>query len=323
MKILKAGAPILFLLLVPPILIEVLSGNTPPTVIFQPLIFMVYLIVYGFPIILIADTITRWHLSLRGILILGYAYGLYNEAIIAKTVFAGHVLAPAYNGYGELFGLNFPWLFSILTFHAFLSVLFPILLAQEIFPKQLSAPFLSNKIRLTLLSITGILGYFLYIAPNTKFTPPFLYFWIFIGLIGLLIVLTKYTTQGGGLTKQYHTNLVGISPALWGFIAPALFLVTLHFIASYHAPVIYYFLFSTLFLIGYGLLIMKKYQQNTPHLLVLALGNYIGLALIGILFTGMQGKFDVIIWNTLSIVILITIIIRYRKKMTRASLQKP
>ena len=312
---LKACAPILFLLLVPPILIEVLSGNTPPTKIFQPVVFIIYLIVYGFPIILIADAIARWRLSLPGILILGYAYGLYNEAIVAKTVFAGHVLAPVYNGYGELFGLNFPWLFSILTFHALLSVLFPLLFAQELFPRRFSIPFLSNKVRLALLITTLILGYLLHIATNTQFTLPLIYYWIFMGLIGLLIVLTKYTSQGSGLTKQYHTKLIGISPALWGFIAPSLFLVTLHFIASYHLPVMYYFLFSTIFLIGYSLLFTKWYKHNTPHLIVLALGSYIGLALIGILFTGIQGKFDVIVWNTISIIVLITIIMRYKKKL--------
>lgn len=309
-------APYAFLLLAAPVLVEVLVGSTTPTSFFtNPIVFFLLVIAYGFPALLIADAIPRWKLSWTGAIMLCFSYGFYNEGVLAKTLFDGHAAAPVFNGYGAFFGLNFPWMLSILTVHAFLSVLFPIVLARELFPETFLKPFLSRNTRVTLLAIIAVLGFLLYGAATKGFSAPLPYLFLFAGAIVAIVTIAKALFGGRGLERRYGLLKLGVAPFAWGVSVPFFFLVVLNSLAGIRANLFLYVLAWAVLTGGFIWLFAKHYRGNLPHLVLFALGAYTGLALLFFVLTGLvSGHHDVVVFNTFAVVILAAIAFRYRKQ---------
>lgn len=70
---------LLFLLIVPGMLAEILSGNTPIMKLFNPVDFFFLVLAYGIPVVLIWDFQNRYKVSYLGLFCIGLAYGIFNE----------------------------------------------------------------------------------------------------------------------------------------------------------------------------------------------------------------------------------------------------
>lgn len=77
----------LFLFFFSPVIGELVSGNAPPLVFFGPAHFIFLSIIYGSSALLIRELIVRWGKGWPSLLALGFAYGIVNEGLAAKTFF--------------------------------------------------------------------------------------------------------------------------------------------------------------------------------------------------------------------------------------------
>jgi hypothetical protein len=125
----------LFLLVAPGFLAEVLSENTPILTALHPVPFVLLILTYGVPVVLIREIAVARRLNVIGIILLGIGYGMLNEGVLAKTLTlpAGLPIAE-FAGYGKLGTVQSGWAIFILFWHALHSVLYPILLCDWLFP---------------------------------------------------------------------------------------------------------------------------------------------------------------------------------------------
>jgi len=312
-------APYAFLLLAPAVLVELLSGNTPPLRLANPFLALILVVSYGLPALLIADAAARWKLSWGGATALCYAYGFYNEGVVAKTLIDGHAASASYNGYGVFLGLGIPWMLSILTVHAFLSMLFPIVFAEELFPERIRRPFLPLWTRFAFLTVLLVLGYLLFTARG-PFQAPLPYFFAFVAAIAVIALGVRLSTRGRGLERRYGPGPLRIAPFWWGALAPVVFLVGPSLIVNARLNVVYFVLFWAVFLGACLWLLVWRYRGDLPHVVLFALGSYAGLALLGLVFS-LRTHVDVVAFNGFTLIVLLVVALRYRNR--RAATLQP
>ena len=78
--------PALFLLLIPGPLAEVLSQNVALLTFVQPVPFLLVTLTYGVPVLVIRELAVARKLNDAGLILLGLAYGILNEGVLAKTL---------------------------------------------------------------------------------------------------------------------------------------------------------------------------------------------------------------------------------------------
>jgi len=312
-------APYAFLLLAPAVLVELLSGNTPPLHLANPFLALILVVSYGLPALLIADATARWKLSWGGAIALCYAYGFYNEGVAAKTLIDGHAATASYNGYGVFLGLGIPWMLSILTVHAFLSMLFPVVFAGELFPERMRKPFLPLWTRVAFVAVLLVLGYLLFTA-RSSFHAPLPYFFAFLAAIAVIALGARLSTRRRGLQPRHGSGQLRLAPFWWGVLAPILVLAGPSLIVNARLSVAYFVLFWLAFLAACLWLVVGRYGGDLPHLVLFALGSYAGLALLGLAFS-LRTHVDVVAFNGFTLIVLLVVALRYRNR--RAATLQP
>ncbi len=128
--------PVFVLMFITPILTELLSTNMSASAFFHPYnLVMLMTLGYGFPILIIREIMVRKKLGLTSLFLLGIIYGLYNEGIIAKTLFLGGISPiPNLAEYGLILGVRVPWAIIITVWHALHAVIYPIVFTYIFFP---------------------------------------------------------------------------------------------------------------------------------------------------------------------------------------------
>ncbi len=135
----------LFLVLIAMVLPELLTGSSSISTFLNPIHLIILFLGYGVAVLLIREIAVRNNLSSGGIFILGLAFGVFNEGLLAKTLIrASELPITQYNNYGYFLGVSFPFTFAISFWHALASVLVPILLVYWVYSKN-SSPFLIHK----------------------------------------------------------------------------------------------------------------------------------------------------------------------------------
>ena len=125
----------LFLLLATGPLAEVLSENVQLSTLLQPLPFFLVTITYGVPVLLIRELAVARKLDTLGLVLLGLAYGILNEGVLAKTLTQpGGAPLDDFAGYGQIGTLQGGWTIFMVVWHAPHSVLYPILMCRWLFP---------------------------------------------------------------------------------------------------------------------------------------------------------------------------------------------
>lgn len=136
--------PIIIFVLAIPILTELLTSNIPFPEIFIPVNYLFLILFYSIPILMIREVVLRYRLGIAGLFLLGLAYGFLNEGVVARTLFAtGEVMfIEAYQIY-NIAGVNFPWIFFMVPWHALCAVIYPIVLIQAMYPHTREESWLS------------------------------------------------------------------------------------------------------------------------------------------------------------------------------------
>ncbi len=137
---------LLALLFLAPILGEVFSWSTPPLAFLLPTTMFFETALYGCGAILIRETARRRGLGWGNILLMGAAYGVFEEGLYVQTWFN-----PGYQGlhalahYGRFFDTAWVWALGLTVFHMVFSITIPILLAESFFPRAADRPWLGRK----------------------------------------------------------------------------------------------------------------------------------------------------------------------------------
>ena len=129
----------LFLLLVPGPLAEVLSQNVQLLTYLQPVPFLLVTLTYGVPVLVIRELAVARKLDDLGLIVLGLAYGILNEGVLAKTLTLPEG-APLHDfaGYGKVGSIQGGWSLFIIVWHALHSVFYPVVMARWMFPTTAS-----------------------------------------------------------------------------------------------------------------------------------------------------------------------------------------
>ena len=135
---------VLFLLFVSPMMAEMLSGTNPPLKFFNPFFFSLSVLLYGCGTILIREAKGRWHLQ-WSVIFLAVAYGIVEEGLMMKTFFNPEWKGLGVSsGYGMYLGIQWPWAIGLTFYHATVSTLIPIAVAEYLWPDFKNKPLLKK-----------------------------------------------------------------------------------------------------------------------------------------------------------------------------------
>lgn len=119
-----------------PILSELLSGSSNIIAMVNPIHLLIQVLSYGVPAILIREYSIKWGLGLKGLFILGVAYGAFNEGVLAQTFAKNSNLLGELGSQHFILGLNPYWVIFISIWHAFFAIVFPIFFINFLYPGQ-------------------------------------------------------------------------------------------------------------------------------------------------------------------------------------------
>jgi hypothetical protein len=145
-NLIKRTPPALALILLAPVLGELVSAHQTPWEFINPVNFLVLSLPYGFGAVLCREFIVRRKKGLVALLLLGVAYGIYEEGIVVHSFFN-----PAWDELGALArygyhgGVNWTWSELMVHFHLFISIGASIMLAEVIYTDQRGKSWLDTK----------------------------------------------------------------------------------------------------------------------------------------------------------------------------------
>ena len=140
----KTWKPALLLMVASPLLAEVVSGATPVTQFVLPWVFLPYVtVLYGLPVLVLREVAVRRGYGPLGLWCLGVLYALYNEGLLAETLFHPlDVPMPAFETYGLVAGIRLPFVLWIACWHGLFSLLTPVVIGHHLFPGSAAKPWL-------------------------------------------------------------------------------------------------------------------------------------------------------------------------------------
>jgi len=248
MRIFKTGspfAPLWFLVVATPLIIEsCITASTPASHWLNPVTCLMLVLAYGPPVLWLRELWVRGQLALPALFIMGIAYGLFNEGILAHTLtqIAGD---PAKNfiGYDEWGGIHWAWASLILPWHGFNSVCFMVLLTHLFFPAHSRTPWLSDKAQKR-LGYVILLSLGLYFAVHTpeRLAPPhvfFVYIPILLLVMGAAIKWPRRWTETTGPTQRQL-----VASVMMGLLPNILILMAGFGFAENKVPLPLYFLLT-------------------------------------------------------------------------------
>ena len=131
---LKRLPPAVVLLFLAPIFGELVSGHQTPLEFINPLSFLITALPYGFGAIICRELKIRWGKGWLSLVLLGIAFGIYEEAIVARSFFD-----PAWAELGALReysfwqGVTWLWAEVLIHFHLTISILSSVVLTEIIY----------------------------------------------------------------------------------------------------------------------------------------------------------------------------------------------
>lgn len=129
--------PALALFIVAPIFGELFSGSSPLNEFIRPLAFLPLAMLYGSGAVLAREPRVRWHRGWPSLLLLGAAYGVFEEGVMVRSFFDPQWMdLGALGVYGRALGVNWLWAYHLTVFHAVISVLASVSFVEILYPQR-------------------------------------------------------------------------------------------------------------------------------------------------------------------------------------------
>ena len=234
---------------------------------------------YGVPILLIRELAIARNLNTMGLALLGLAYGILNEGVLAKTLTQpGGPPLEDFAGYGQIGMLQGGWTIFMVVWHSPHSVLYPILLCRWLFPDAAHRRwFAAGRARwllyLLLVLLTGL--YSLYFLNPVRSDPGvfLLYAAATAGLVGIALRFCR----AGERSPTARTWKSSLKPALAG--ACLLLFYVFQFWSPGHIPFALY-VGASVGMIAFLVARMRRAGwRPVPDLLLFGLGDDLTFAL--------------------------------------------
>ena len=138
--------PGLTLLLLAPILGELVSRHQTPLAFIQPLNFLLLSLPYGLGALVCRELTVRWHKGGFSLLLLGAAYGIYEEGVVVRSLFNPRWdELGALAQYNHVAGVNWTWSAMVIHFHTLISIGASVMLAEILYADRRRQPWLGDK----------------------------------------------------------------------------------------------------------------------------------------------------------------------------------
>lgn len=274
----KYWKQIFSLMVLSPLLAEVLSSNVSLATFLEPVnLLLLATVGYGVPILVIREFTVRKRLGVPGLLLLGLAYGIYNEGLIAKTFLLVHgVPVPQFDGYGMALGFGVPWALLITLWHALFSVLLSILYVYHFFPAASREPWIGKRTAWVLLVAVLAVGVvnFLSLSNNGRQGSP-LQLVVLLATVALLTLLALRASRPAIVLHAESSRKF----VWWGVAWFAIAVAVPVSLAGLRAPVLLYY--AHMLLLGAVLAgaFFKTPEVSQRRLLLFGLGAQICTAL--------------------------------------------
>jgi hypothetical protein len=226
--------PALVLVFLAPMLAELLSGHQSPVEFFNPLNFLILSFPYGCGALLCREIIIRWRKGRLSLVLLGIAYGMFEEGIVVRSIFNPEWPELENIGmYSHVAGVTWTYAILLLHFHVIVSILAGVILTEILFPDQRDEEWVSNRILYGCLLVL-----LLWIPAGVLMTAYFpsvqLYSAAWIIIIGLIWMAKKVPTN------PLIEKRIGVPSPFWFWLlgcvnTPVIFL-SVFFTADYNTP---------------------------------------------------------------------------------------
>jgi hypothetical protein len=125
--------------LIAPVFGELFSGSTPLNEYLSPFTFLILGMLYGSGAILIRELLIRWRGGWLSLVLLGAAYGIYEEGLVVRSFFDPNWMDLEKLGvYGRVGGVNWVWAEHLTVFHALVSIAASITFTKILYPDRRS-----------------------------------------------------------------------------------------------------------------------------------------------------------------------------------------
>ncbi|MGO8674279.1 MAG: hypothetical protein ACLQVX_00260 [Limisphaerales bacterium] len=181
---LRKLSPACFLFLFAPITAEYLSGSSPS---FNPIIFLVNLLLYGPGVLMIRELKVKWHKGWLAVFIMSAAYMIAEEGLMLNTLFD-----PFKNTAGRSLGVNWVWTTGMLLVHSLVSVFLPILLAEALYSGRARHQWIRPRTFFVLLAVFcgNVFGLGRLVAPTNR--PGITFYLVELAIIVACVVAAKH-----------------------------------------------------------------------------------------------------------------------------------
>jgi len=273
-----------FLFLAPGFLAEVLSENTPLLTALHPAPFLLLILTYGVPVVLIREFAVARRLNVVGIILLGIGYGILNEGVLAKTLtLPGGLPIAEFAGYGKLGTVQTGWAIFILFWHALHSVLYPILLCDWLFPAGAGRRwFVTPGARrfMYLMIVSVFVLYSLYFLVRERSDVGTFTFYVAL-TIALAAIAVRWCTTGDRTAARVPAP--SYAPAFLG--AAAIFFYVFQFWSPSHIPFAGFLALSAGTIFFAAAAMRRAGWRPLPELLLFGLGDYLTFAMLASLLS--------------------------------------
>ena len=211
---------------------EAITGSTPPLLWLNPIQVSLLLWLYGAGVLVCRELSIRWRAGWPGILLLGAAYGIIEEALTVKTMFdPNSPVVGVLGSYGHWAGVNWVWTMWLTIFHAAFSIAFPIFLVEWKWPHVRGRRLLPDwglHVAMFLLAGVAVFGY-LALTPYRAGAPEIA--WALLTILGL-----GYAAYRGWGTRIWRALPAGRIPRRWVFAAAGFAFFALSFLVYAGGP---------------------------------------------------------------------------------------
>ncbi len=197
-----------------PFFAEVLSGSTPPLeALTNPLSFPLLWAYYGAGVLLVREAWVRWGRNYLRLMLLGFVYGIVEEGLVIKSWFNPKWPDLGILGvYGRAWGVSTVWAVWLTIFHALMSITFPIMVVDALYPEFRDERLLGKR-GLMLPSASFLLSGAVFFAVLGSYRAPALQYLLTVILsISLLLMARKIKREAlfDGTFPRRHPFFYGL-----------------------------------------------------------------------------------------------------------------
>ncbi|MBI9051092.1 MAG: hypothetical protein JEZ00_16845 [Anaerolineaceae bacterium] len=284
-------SPAVALWFIAPIFGELFSGSAPLNEYLNPITILLFGMLYGSGAILIREFIVRFKKGWISLLLMGMAYGIYEEGLMVRSFFDPHWVDLGKLGeYGRAAGVNWVWTEHLTIYHALISITASIVFVEMLYPKLRKQSWAKTRgiiFHSIAFTATLLVGALInpYDAPD---------YWLgacWLAIIGLVVAAWQAPT---GLKESAPHKCARPRRFLWfTFMATFVYHFLLYWIQENNSP---HFVVSMLLIAVYWLFMLwliYRWSGNFKgwddrHKLALIIGGLSFFLVIGPLTTGAE-----------------------------------